>query len=63
MTGAYGVRYGPSLVSAKDLSLIWADENFFYSQAAEATWFKNQWVMSVFVDRGVRIINQHYQPL
>ncbi|KAF7558266.1 hypothetical protein G7Z17_g45 [Cylindrodendrum hubeiense] len=63
MTGAYGERFGPSIVSAKDLSLIWADERFWYSQAAETNMFKNQRVMSVFVERGVRIINEHYQPL
>ncbi|KAH7131050.1 ASST-domain-containing protein [Dactylonectria macrodidyma] len=63
MTGSYGERFGPSIVSAKDLSLIWADEHYFFSQAAEGNWFKDQWVLSVFVDQGVRIFNQHYQPL
>ncbi|KAH8664773.1 ASST-domain-containing protein [Ilyonectria robusta] len=63
MTASYAGRFGPSIVSAKDLSLIWGDENYLFSQAAEASWFKNQWVMSVYADRGVRIINQHYQLL
>ncbi|KAH7118528.1 ASST-domain-containing protein [Dactylonectria estremocensis] len=63
MTGSYGKGFGPSIVSAKDLSLIWADEHYFFSQAAEGNWFKNQWVLSVFVDQGVRIFNQNYQLL
>ncbi|CAK7234907.1 hypothetical protein SBRCBS47491_009108 [Sporothrix bragantina] len=59
-----GLGWGPSIVSSKDLSLIWADQHYGgMAQATNTFMFQGQRVLAVFVDDAVRIISQSYEEL
>lgn len=63
MAGSYGA-WGPSIVSSKDLSLIWADQRFSgFAQATQAWELHGQRVLGVFVGDAVRIYSQSYEEL
>lgn len=63
MAGHYG-RWGPSIVSSKDLSLIWADQNYDVLTQTARTWnFKGQRVMTSYSDGRVRIYDQNYKQV
>lgn len=66
LTGRYGEGWGPSIVSSKDLSLIWADQH--YGGLAQTTRVWNNWkghdrVMTVYSGGAVQIYNQEYELL
>ncbi|KAL1887806.1 hypothetical protein Sste5346_009981 [Sporothrix stenoceras] len=65
MAGKFpGVDWGPSIVSSKDLSLVWADQHYHgLAQATNTYMFRGERVLVVFVDDAVRIISQEYQEL
>ncbi|KAI1487430.1 Arylsulfotransferase-domain-containing protein [Biscogniauxia mediterranea] len=60
ITGGYD-GFGPSIISSKDLSLIWADQQYSEAQAHRTYTFLGQPVCAVFAGGAVRIYNQHYQ--
>ncbi|KAI1495789.1 Arylsulfotransferase-domain-containing protein [Biscogniauxia marginata] len=60
ITGGYD-GFGPSIISSKDLSLIWADQQFTEAQAHRTYEFLGQTVCAVYAGGAVRIYNQHYQ--
>ncbi|KAI0016334.1 hypothetical protein F4780DRAFT_798391 [Xylariomycetidae sp. FL0641] len=62
ITGAYDL-YGPSIISSKDLSLIWADQNYLESQCARTYDFHGETVLGVNAGSAVQIYNQHYELL
>lgn len=64
MAGRYG-NWGPSIVSAKDFSLIWADQHYGGLAQAARSWddFRGQRVLSVFSGGAVRIYSQSYELL
>ncbi|KAI1338169.1 ASST-domain-containing protein [Xylariaceae sp. FL0016] len=53
--------FGPSIISSKDLSLIWADQQYETSQAHRTYMFLGQPVLGVFAGDAVRIYNQQYE--
>lgn len=62
LTGNYSGRgQGPSIVSSKDLSLIWAEEEYAMTQHAQSLTFKGQPVIAAFSGDMVRMWNQHYE--
>lgn len=65
MAGKFpGVGWGPSIVSSKDLSLVWADQHYGgLAQATNTYMFRGERVLVVFVDDAVRIISQEYKEL
>ncbi|CAK7215134.1 hypothetical protein SCUCBS95973_002375 [Sporothrix curviconia] len=59
-----GLGWGPSIVSSRDLSLIWADQHYGgMAQATNTFLFQGERVLAVFVDDAVRIISQSYEEL
>ncbi|CAK7216168.1 hypothetical protein SEUCBS140593_002781 [Sporothrix eucalyptigena] len=59
-----GLGWGPSIVSSRDLSLVWADQHYGgMAQATNTYMFQGKRVLAVFVDDAVRIISQEYQEL
>lgn len=58
-----GVLFGPSIVSAKDLSLIWSDENYQVSQVFRPYTFKGQPILATYAEGSIRIYNHHYEQL
>ncbi|KAI5919397.1 hypothetical protein F4810DRAFT_724604 [Camillea tinctor] len=62
ITGGYD-GFGPSIISSKDLSLIWADQRFPDAQAHRTYTFLGQPVCAVFAGGAVHIYNQQYQPI
>lgn len=64
MAGKYR-RWGPSIYSSKDLSLIWADQNYGGLAQTARTWddFRGQRVMSTYSDGRVRVYDQNYKQL
>lgn len=63
MAGKYG-KWGPSIYSSKDLSLIWADQNYNGLAQTARTWdFRGQRVMSTYSDGRVRIYDESYDQL
>ncbi|KAI0597082.1 ASST-domain-containing protein [Biscogniauxia sp. FL1348] len=62
ITGGYE-GFGPSIISSKDLSLIWADQQYSDAQAHRTYTFLGQPVCAVFAGGVVRIYNQHYQMI
>lgn len=65
MAGRFpGVGWGPSIVSSRDLSLVWADQHYGgLAQATNTYLFRGERVLVVFVDDAVRIISQEYKEL
>ncbi|CAM1504161.1 Fc.00g017520.m01.CDS01 [Cosmosporella sp. VM-42] len=64
LTGNYsGAGVGPSIISSKDLSLVWADEQYGVSQAAQAYIFKGERVLAVYAGDHIKVYNQHYEQL
>lgn len=63
LTGSYGGKFGPSIVSAKDLSLIWADQSYDFAQAAQNYMFKGEPVVGVWAGQAIQIYNQYYEKL
>jgi hypothetical protein len=59
ITGGYDSS-GPSIISSKDLSLIWADLEAREAQAARTYTLYGQPVLGVFVSSAVQIYNQNY---
>jgi hypothetical protein len=63
MAGHYD-RWGPSIVSSKDLSLVWADQNYDGLAQTARTWtFKGRRVMTSYSDDRVRIYDENYKQL
>ena len=64
MCGNYG-GWGPSIVSSKDLSLVFSHQVYGGLAQTARSWenFKGQRVMSVYVDGAVRIFNQDYEQI
>ncbi|KAI1744987.1 Arylsulfotransferase-domain-containing protein [Xylaria scruposa] len=62
LTGGYDA-YGPSIVSSKDLSLVYADQEYNFAQAAYTTTFDGEQVLVVYAGDAVRIYNKHYELL
>ncbi|KAI1302909.1 hypothetical protein F5Y03DRAFT_396128 [Xylaria venustula] len=62
LTGGYG-GYGPSIVSSKDLSLVYADHGYNFAQAARPGMLYGKPVLVVYAGDAVRIFNQHYELL
>lgn len=62
MAGRYG-DWGPSIVSSKDLSLIWADQSYGGLAQTARVWddFRGERVLSVYSGGAVRIYNQRYE--
>ncbi|KAG9255288.1 ASST-domain-containing protein [Emericellopsis atlantica] len=65
MAGKYG-KWGPSIVSSKDLSLVWADQSYNGLAQVARTW--EDWnghgrVMSSYSDGRVRVYDQNYKQL
>lgn len=63
LTGRYGELFGPSIASAKDMSLIWADQNYNFAQAAQPYMFRGERVLAVFAGKAIQIYNQHYEKI
>ncbi|KAI8624163.1 ASST-domain-containing protein [Xylariaceae sp. FL1651] len=59
ITGGYH-GYGPSIISSKDLSLIWADQRFPVAQAHRTYTLYGQPVIGVYAGDAVLIYNQRY---
>ncbi|KAI3319819.1 Arylsulfotransferase-domain-containing protein [Xylariaceae sp. AK1471] len=59
ITGKYD-GIGPSIISSKDLSLIWADPQAQRAQAARTYTLYGQPVLGVFASDVVQIYNQYY---
>ncbi|TRX97279.1 hypothetical protein FHL15_002073 [Xylaria flabelliformis] len=62
LTGGYDA-YGPSIISSKDLSLVYADQEYNFAQAAYTTTLDGQQVLVVYAGDAVRIYNKHYELL
>lgn len=63
MAGRYGA-WGPSIVSSRDLSLVWADQSYANLAQTARTWdFRGQRVLSTYSDGRVRIYDQNYKQL
>ncbi|KAI0969012.1 ASST-domain-containing protein [Xylaria arbuscula] len=62
LTGEYG-GYGPSIVSSKDLSLVYADHAYNFAQAARPGTLYGEPVLVVYAGDAVRIFNRHYELL
>lgn len=62
LTGGYG-GYGPSIISAKDLSLVYADQGYNFAQAAHTATLFGEQVLVVYAGDAVRIYNKHYELL
>lgn len=64
MAGRYG-KWGPSIVSSKDLSLVWADQNYNGLAQTARTWdnFKGKRVMTSYSDGRVRVYDESYKQL
>ncbi|CAJ2508547.1 Uu.00g135730.m01.CDS01 [Anthostomella pinea] len=60
ITGGYD-GYGPSIVSSKDLSLIWANQVYGDAQAVRTQVLHGQPVIFVCAEGRVRIWNQRYE--
>lgn len=63
LTGRYGEKFGPSIVSAKDMSLVWADQTYDFAQAAQPYIFKGQLVLGVWAGQAIQVYNQYYEKL
>ncbi|KAI0150812.1 Arylsulfotransferase-domain-containing protein [Xylariaceae sp. FL1272] len=59
ITGGYD-SYGPSIISSKDLSLIWADNNYYDSQAFRTYTLFDKPVIGVFAGGGIQIYDESY---
>ncbi|RWA04967.1 hypothetical protein EKO27_g10131 [Xylaria grammica] len=62
LTGGYD-GYGPSIVSSKDLSLVYADQGYNFAQAAHTATLYGEQVLVVYAGDAVRIYNKHYELL
>lgn len=64
MAGRYR-QWGPSIVSSKDLSLIWADQHYNGLAQIARTWdnFQGRRVMSSYSDGRVRVYDESYKQL
>ncbi|KAI0803512.1 ASST-domain-containing protein [Xylaria sp. FL0064] len=62
LTGGYE-GYGPSIVSSKDLSLVYADQKYNFAQAAHTATLYGEQVLVVYAGDAVRIFNKHYEEL
>ncbi|KAH9890739.1 Arylsulfotransferase-domain-containing protein [Xylariomycetidae sp. FL2044] len=62
ITGGYN-GFGPSIISAEDFSLVWADQAYNEAQACQTYTFKGQPVLGVHAGDAVRIYNQRYELL
>ncbi|KAI1122269.1 ASST-domain-containing protein [Nemania abortiva] len=62
ITGGYD-GFGPSIVSAKDFSLVYADQSYSVAQATRTGTLHGQPVLTVFANDAVRIFNQSYDLL
>ncbi|KAI0440616.1 Arylsulfotransferase-domain-containing protein [Xylaria telfairii] len=62
LTGGYG-GYGPSIISAKDLSLVYADQGYNFAQAAHTATLYGEYVLVVYAGDAIRIYNKHYELL
>ncbi|KAI1331511.1 Arylsulfotransferase-domain-containing protein [Xylariaceae sp. FL0255] len=62
ITGGYD-DFGPSIISAKDLSLVWADQHFSEAQAHRTYTLYGQPVLGVFAGSAVLIYNENYDLL
>ncbi|CAK7239633.1 MAG: hypothetical protein STHCBS139747_001064 [Sporothrix thermara] len=59
-----GLGWGPSIVSSRDLSLVWADQRYNgMAQATNTYMFQGQRVLAVLVSDAVRIFSQSYEEL
>jgi hypothetical protein len=64
-TGLIG-KWGPAIYSSKDLSLIWADQNYNgLAQGAQSwdNWRGHKRVMSTYSDGRVRVYDQSYNQI
>ncbi|KAI0104321.1 Arylsulfotransferase-domain-containing protein [Nemania sp. FL0031] len=62
ITGGYD-GFGPSIVSSKDFSLVYADQNYSVAQATRTGMLHGEPVLTVFANDAVRIFNQSYDLL
>ncbi|KAI0425764.1 ASST-domain-containing protein [Xylaria sp. FL1042] len=62
LTGGYE-GYGPSIISSKDLSLVYADQRYNFAQAAHTATLYGEQVLVVYAGDAVRIFNKHYEEL
>ena len=64
MCGNYG-GWGPSIVSSKDLSLVWDGPHFGGLAQTTRSWenFHGQRVLTVYVGGAVRIFDQNYKEI
>lgn len=62
LTGGYD-GYGPSIISSKDLSLVYADQSYSFAQAASTGTLYGEQVLVVYAGDAVRIFNTHYELL
>ncbi|KAI3337977.1 Arylsulfotransferase-domain-containing protein [Ustulina deusta] len=62
LTGGYD-GYGPSIVSSKDLSLVYADQGYNFAQAAHTATLHGEQVLVVYAGDAVRIFNRRYELL
>ena len=54
---------GPSIISARDLSLIWAEEWYSTSHSAQPFVFKSQWVLAAYANAQVILWNPYYEQI
>ncbi|KAI1258751.1 Arylsulfotransferase-domain-containing protein [Xylariaceae sp. FL1019] len=59
ITGGYD-SYGPSIISSKDLSLIWADYNYQDSQAFRTYTLFDKPIIGAFAGGGVQLYDENY---
>ena len=63
MAGEYG-KWGPSIVSSRDLSLVWADQRYDGLAQIARTWDLNGTrVMTSFSDWSVRVYDESYRQI
>ncbi|KAF4119588.1 Arylsulfotransferase (ASST) [Geosmithia morbida] len=63
MAGRYG-QWGPSIVSSKDLSLVWADQHYDGLAQTARTWdFRGRRVMTSYADGHVRVYDESYKQI
>ncbi|KAI0542559.1 Arylsulfotransferase-domain-containing protein [Xylaria digitata] len=62
LTGGYE-GYGPSIISSKDLNLVYADQGHNFAQAAHTGTLYGERVLVVYAGDAVRIYNKHYELL